>query len=73
MSENYIKRNFLEILKHENDIEQRLSCTVTENDLIAENNRNLQLCKEYGLNYILIDKSYEGELCTRLAKFIKIT
>ncbi len=73
MSENYIKRNFLEILKHENDIEQRLSCTVTENDLIAENNRSLQLCKEYGLNYILIDKNYEGELCARLGKFIKIT
>lgn len=65
MSKSYIKKHFLDILKHENDI--------SANELIAENKCNLQLCKDYGLNYILIDKDYEGDLCTHLTKFIKIT
>ena len=71
MSGSYIENNFSEIIKHENIIEHRLPCKISKSELIAENKRNLQLCKEHGLNYILIDKNYEGELCTLLAKFIQ--
>lgn len=36
--------------------------THTEKTLIIENAANLQLCKKYGLPYILIDKNYNVEI-----------
>ena len=73
MSEKYIENNFSDIVKYENVIEKRLCTDISKSKLIAENRRNLQLCKEFNLNYILIDDKYEGELCTHLTKLIKIT
>lgn len=58
MSEEYIENNFSEILKFENVIEKRLNTDISKADLIADNKQNLQLCKNYGLEYILIDKYY---------------
>ena len=75
MSENYIENHFSDIVKYESIIEQRLDCEISKSGLKAENKRNLQLCKKYDLNYILINDTYdtEGEICTLLAKFIKTT
>lgn len=58
MTEEYIENNFSEILKFENVIEKRLNTDISKADLIADNKQNLQLCKNYGLEYILIDKYY---------------
>ncbi len=59
MTENYIENNFADIVKFENVIERRLvSKDITKEELIAENKNNLQNCKQYSLNYILIDKTY---------------
>ena len=59
MTENYIENNFADIVKFENVIERRLvSKDITKEQLIAENKNNLQNCKQYSLNYILIDKTY---------------
>ncbi|MDE7083479.1 MAG: adenylate kinase [Clostridia bacterium] len=62
MTESYIDNNFADILKFENTIERRLISGVSKAELIAENKRNLQLCKEYNLNCILIDKHYEIDI-----------
>ena len=64
MSENYINTHFEQILAHANDIEQRLDpdgCTAQY--LIEENQRNLENCKKFGCDYILIDDEYKtGEI-----------
>ena len=70
MSENYIEKHFSDIKNYENIIEQRLCTDISKNGLIAENNRNLQLCREYNLDYILIDKNYEDDICTHKLKLI---
>ena len=59
MTAEYIENNFSKILKFENIIEQRISTDLHKSDLIADNEMNLKLCKEYGLEYILIDKNYK--------------
>ena len=71
MSEHYIENNFSDIVKYENVIENRLCNELNKRELIEENRRNLKLCKENNLNYILIDKNYEDEICTHLTKLIK--
>ena len=58
MTAEYIENNFSEILKFENVIENRITTDISHADLIADNYQNLQLCKKYGLKYILIDKDY---------------
>ncbi|MDE5943360.1 MAG: adenylate kinase [Clostridia bacterium] len=62
MSAEYIENNFSDILKFESVIEKRITTDINKDDLIAENKVNLQLCKEYGLDYILIDKNYKIEI-----------
>lgn len=60
MSEGYIKNNFPDILKYESAIEHRLfDVKLSKEELIQDNNLNLQKCKRYNLNYILIDKVYD--------------
>lgn len=60
MTENYIENNFDGIIKFENVIERRLQGnSAPKQQLIDDNKRNLQLCKKYNLNYILIDKLYD--------------
>ena len=70
MSENYIENRFSDIVKYENAIEQRLSTGICKSQLIAENKHNLQRCKENNLDYILIDNTYEGDLCLHKLKLI---
>jgi len=62
MTAKYIENNFSEILKFENIIEKRITTDINKADLIADNIMNLKLCKEYGLEYILIDKNYKIEI-----------
>ncbi len=62
MTAEYIENNFSDILKSENIIEYRIAADIDKADLISDNTRNLQLCKEYGLNYVLIDETYNADI-----------
>jgi len=62
MTRNYIENNYADIIKYENIIENRLATCIRKEDLISDNIKNLRLCREYGLNYILIDEKYEIEI-----------
>lgn len=62
MSKEYIKNNYLTILSHKNIIEKRLAGDFTQEELIIENQNNLQMCKKYSLNYILIDTQYKVDI-----------
>ncbi len=62
MSKDYIQNNFSNILAYENVVENRLHCDVTLEKLIADNEINLQMCKKYELNYILIDAEYNVDI-----------
>lgn len=60
MCEDYIENHFSDIVDFESVIEQRLGGDdISKDELIKENKRNLELCKKYNLNYILIDKTYD--------------
>ena len=59
MTENYIRSHFGDILSHASDVEQRLDDSgLSMEELIRDNLRNLELCKKYGCEYILIDDAY---------------
>ena len=63
MTEKYIKNNIENILKYEDVIESRLNKeNINIDEFIAENKYNLDMCKEYGCNYILIDDEYDIDL-----------
>ena len=62
MSEKYIQNNFSSVSTYENIIEKRLSTDFTQKELIEANKSNLQMCKKYGLNYILIDTEYKVDV-----------
>ena len=60
MSQQYIEKRFMDIKKHANAIEARLDdswCTIETT--LEENTINLEMCKKYGCEYILIDDEYE--------------
>ena len=62
MSESYIKSHFDDIKKYANVIEQRLDdsfCTIES--VLEDNRKTHSLAKQYGVNYILIDKNYETD------------
>ena len=60
MSRQYIETHFDDIRNHANAIEARLDDSGLEmQELIAENERNLELCRQHGCEYILIDDEYE--------------
>ena len=62
MSKNYILKHFSDILANESVVEQRLTDDLTQEYLIEENQRNLQMCKKHKLNYILIDTEYKVDV-----------
>jgi adenylate kinase family enzyme len=63
MTENYIRSHFCDILSHASDVEQRLDDSgLSMEELIQDNNRNLELCRKYGCEYILIDGDYQVTL-----------
>lgn len=71
MSENYIQNNLKNIFKYENIIEKRIASDLNINDFIEENIKNLQLCQQYGLNYIFIDNDYDISL-DNFKKFLEV-
>ncbi len=63
MSKDYILKRFSDILANESIVEQRLiSGDLVQGNLIKENESNLQMCKKYGLNCILIDTEYKVDI-----------
>ena len=63
MTENYIRSHFCDILSHASDVEQRLDDSgLSMEELIQDNNRNLELCRKYGCDYILINGDYHVTL-----------
>ena len=59
MSRHYIQTHFAQIVEKANVIEKRLDdADLSIEDLIRENEKNLALCREYGLDYVWIDGSY---------------
>ena len=62
MTESYIETHFSEIQGFANAVEHRIDDCVDKEQLIQENAKNLELCKKYGCEYILIDREYSTEI-----------
>lgn len=62
MSEAYLRSRFSDVLQHACAIEQRLDDSdCSQEELLAENARNLLLCQEFRLPFLLIDGSYQAD------------
>ena len=59
MTEDYIRTHWDHIRAHANDIEERLEDDLSMEALIADNLKNLELCKKYGCPYLLADEGYD--------------
>ena len=67
MSRTFIETHFADIKTHASEIENRLDDSdLSAERLIGENERNLELCRKHGCEYILIDKNYEEQICENL-------
>ncbi len=63
MTEEYINRNYDNIKMYENSIEDRKDKEdIDIKELIKENIYNLEMCKKYANDYILIDKDYKVDI-----------
>ncbi len=62
MTKEYIETHFKDILKYASVIEMRGEEDLSMEDMIAENQHNLSMCKKYGYTYILIDKDYSIDM-----------
>ena len=63
LSEDYIRKHFADIKAYANVIERRLDdsdCTLES--AMEDNARFLWMCRQHGLNYILIDKEYQFQV-----------
>ena len=58
----YILNNYDNIVKFANVIENRIYDEINQTELIVDNQKNLEKCIEYNLNYILIDDEYNIKL-----------
>ena len=59
LSDGYIRTHWSDILSHANAIEQRLGDSLVMEELIEDNRRNLELCKNYGCPYLLAEDRYD--------------
>lgn len=72
MSEAYINRHFDEIIRNENVIEKRLhDADFTIESVNKENQYNLQQCKQFGLDYVLIDTDYFEDVRTGTGRIMR--
>ena len=63
LSEGYIRRHMGEILAYANAIERRLDDSqCSAEHLIAENRRNLDGCRRYGLPCCLVEDDYPAQI-----------
>ena len=62
LAQKLLERHFDDIQKYANVIETRMDDSYcTKELLIRENARNLEQCRKYGCEYILIDREYWNE------------
>ena len=62
MSDNYISCHFDDIIKNENVIENRMhDADFTIESIKEANQYNLQQCRMFGLDYVLIDGEYDRD------------
>lgn len=67
MTRHYIETHFDDIKNHASAIEDRLDDSdLSAAWLIEENERNLELCRAFGSEYILIDENYEEAIYENL-------
>ena len=59
MSEEYIRKNFEDIKRYANVIENRLYDDITMESVIADNARMYMYARMHNANYLLIDDKYE--------------
>ncbi len=63
MTSNYIENHFDDIKAFAAIIENRGDdCWYTKEIILKDNIQNLEMCKKYGCNYILIDDNYEVDI-----------
>ncbi len=63
MTEDYIRKNYDDIIKYENIIEfRKIKEDFDIEELVKENNYNLKMCKKYKNKYILIEDKYDINL-----------
>ena len=63
MTDSYIEAKFSDIQSHANAIEQRMDDSgLSKDELKVDNRKNLELCKKYGCEYILIDQDYQVDM-----------
>lgn len=63
MTEKYIRNNYDNIKMYENIIESRKKQgDIKIDELIEENKYNLDMCRKYGSEYVLIDDKYDINL-----------
>ena len=63
MTEKYIRNNYDNIKMYENIIESRKKQgDIKIDELIEENKYNLDMCRKYGNEYVLIDDKYDINL-----------
>ena len=70
MSENYIRNHFADIKSYANVIESRLDddyCTMES--VLQDNAQFMKLAKEYNVDYVLIDDTYEIEIDIHKGRF----
>lgn len=62
-SEGYIQSHFHDIISFAGAIERRLDDDdCTKEELLQQNRENLQKCRQYGYDYILIDGTYHADI-----------
>jgi 2-phosphoglycerate kinase len=61
MTRRYIRAHFADIVKYANVIENRLEDGCTMESVLADNERMLELAREHGVAYRLIDERYEPD------------
>lgn len=63
MTEEYIEKHFDDIKGFANTIENRRDDSWCSKEIVLRDNiQNLEMCRRYGCNYILIDKSYQVDI-----------
>ena len=63
MTPDYIRNHFADIRRYACVIEQRLDDSWYDADtFLEENARNLEMCRKYGNDYILIDDGYRVDI-----------
>ena len=61
MTRRYIRAHFADIVKYANVMENRLEDGCTMESVLADNERMLELAREHGVAYRLIDERYEPD------------